>query len=427
VSPNERAASRQRRDPRFLENRDQRFEENTATPRLPQAAHPLADIFPLMEGAEFDALVADIRAKGLISPIIVLEDMVLDGRNRLAACAAAGVRPRFAAYAGGDPAGFVVSQNVARRHLDESQRSLIAAKLANMAQGARTDLQPSANSHEVSLEKAADMLNVSRRSVANAVAVIDKADPAVFKAVEQGRLAVSRAVEIIELPVEDQQSLAALPREDIVSSHERIKRAWARDETLRRIQAQAASSPAWPTARFPIIYADPAWKDDFGPNSRETERHFPTMETDDICALPVRKIVTDDGVLFLWALPHMLHKALRVMEAWGFEFRTFIVWEKDRAGLGQWARHQCEVLLIGRRGSFPPPPESLRPPQVIKAPRGKHSEKPAIFAELIQRWYPGIAKIELFCRGPAWPGWASWGNEAVAAETISDSESEAAP
>ena len=70
--------------------------------------------------------------------------------------------------------------------------------------------------------------------------------------------------------------------------------------------------------------------------------------------------------------------------------------------------------MIGRRGTFPPPPEFLRSPSVIHAPIGKHSEKPAIFAELIERWYPELPKIELFCRGRARPGWSAWGNEAEA-------------
>ena len=100
---------------------------------------------------------------------------------------------------------------------------------------------------------------------------------------------------------------------------------------------------------------------DFGPNGRETERHFPTMSLDDIKALPVHEIATPAAILYLWALPHMLPKALQVMEALGFEFRTSMFWVKDRVGLGQWACNHCEPLLIGRRGSFPPPSKSLPP------------------------------------------------------------------
>jgi ParB-like nuclease domain len=92
--------------------------------------HPLADIFPLVEGLEFAELVADIREHGLHEPIVVYEDKVLDGRNRLRTCTAAGFEPTFTAYTGDDPIAFVVSLNLRRWHLDESQRAMVAAKLA---------------------------------------------------------------------------------------------------------------------------------------------------------------------------------------------------------------------------------------------------------------------------------------------------------
>ena len=109
------------------------------------------------------------------------------------------------------------------------------------------------------------------------------------------------------------------------------------------------------------LLADPPWKDEFGPNGRAVENHYPTMDLDAIKALSVYEISTPDAVLFLWALPHMLPAALDVMAHWCFEYRTCMVWAKDRIGLGQWVRNQHELLLIGRRGKFPPPRESLLP------------------------------------------------------------------
>src|SRR5262245_41055019 len=106
------------------------------------AFHPLANVFPLIEGAEFEELVADITANGQNEPIVLHEEMILDGRNRYRACIAAEVEPSLAPYRGDDPLSFVISANLRRRHLDESQRAMVAAKLATMKQGARTDLSP---------------------------------------------------------------------------------------------------------------------------------------------------------------------------------------------------------------------------------------------------------------------------------------------
>jgi len=157
-----------------------------------------------------------------------------------------------------------------------------------------------------------------------------------------------------------------------------------REENLRGIGEAAALS-----GLFPIIYADPAWDDDFGHSGRDTEIHYPTMTLDEIKALAVEGIAAPDSVLYLWALPHMFHKALEVAATWGFKYRTHIVWNKDKIGLGRWARQKHENLLICRKGAFPPPPEALRSASVIDAPvSAVHSEKPAIFAQMIEAAYP---------------------------------------
>ena len=128
--------------------------------------HPLADVFPLIEGAEFDDLVADIKAHGLREPIVVFEDKILDGRNRYRACMAAGVEPAFTAYTGDDPISYMISLNLRRRHLDESQRALVAARLEQLKHGGdRKSEDQDANWH-LDREDAASLLNVGVRSVA---------------------------------------------------------------------------------------------------------------------------------------------------------------------------------------------------------------------------------------------------------------------
>jgi hypothetical protein len=96
--------------------------------------HPLAELFPSLEGDAFDALVADIKANGLHNCITLYDGKVLDGQNRLRACEAAGVEPLFDQYDGDDPLGFVMSMNVARRHLSVEQRSEVIRKLRELPQ-----------------------------------------------------------------------------------------------------------------------------------------------------------------------------------------------------------------------------------------------------------------------------------------------------
>jgi len=124
--------------------------------------HALAEFFPLLAGAEFDALVEDIRCHGLREPIITHENSVLDGRNRLRACEVAGVAPRFIEWApahpADDPLGFVISANLRRRHLDDGQRALIAERIANYQRGGAGARHPE---RFITLTQAATMMNVS--------------------------------------------------------------------------------------------------------------------------------------------------------------------------------------------------------------------------------------------------------------------------
>ena len=98
------------------------------------------------------------------------------------------------------------------------------------------------------------------------------------------------------------------------------------------------------------------------------------------------------------------------MQAWGFEYRSNIIWDKLSIGLGVWVRHEHEQLLIGRRGNQSPPERERRVRSIIRARRGRHSEKPQRFYELLEQMYPNTTKLELFARQSR-PGWTSWGNQ----------------
>jgi N6-adenosine-specific RNA methylase IME4 len=127
----------------------------------------------------------------------------------------------------------------------------------------------------------------------------------------------------------------------------------------------------------------------------------------------VASIAADDCVLFLWATAPMLHQALAVMTAWGFDYRTHAIWIKDRIGAGFWFRFRHELLLLGVRRAVPCPAQGEHWESVIEAPRSAHSEKPDAALEMIEAYVPNLPKIELNRRGEPRPGWRAWGNDAV--------------
>lgn len=159
--------------------------------------HPAADIFPRMGEEEYRQFKADIAANGMREPVWIYDGMVLDGRHRLRACEELGIEPSFREYAGDDPAGFVVSLNLHRRHLDASQRAMVAAKLATLGQG-----RPELNS-PIGLftqPEAAELLNVGLNSVKRARTVLEDGAPELIEAVERGEIAVSAAAKLAKPP-----------------------------------------------------------------------------------------------------------------------------------------------------------------------------------------------------------------------------------
>jgi len=162
--------------------------------------HPLANVFPLLEGEEFDALVADIKASGLCEAIWLYENQVLDGRNRFRACQVLGYDCPTRDYLGHDPVGFIISLNLRRRHLAESQRAMVGARLATLPRGANQHAEISAPTQQ----DAATLLHVSADSIQAARKVQHEGAAEVIAAVDAGAIAVSAALPLMTLPREVQ-------------------------------------------------------------------------------------------------------------------------------------------------------------------------------------------------------------------------------
>jgi len=177
---------------------------------------------------------------------------------------------------------------------------------------------------------------------------------------------------------------------------------------------------------FPLIYADPPWKwGHFGEQDEENEKgkdrtpdaHYPTLTYDQIRNFKIQghtidEIAMPNAALFLWCTSSNIKLALGVMYDWGFDYKTHMVWVKDRQGLGLIFRNKHELLLYGTRGNFPGP--QYQPASAQSFPRGKHSEKPAAFRKIIERMYPDFEakhRLEMFAREKT-KGWTTYGNEA---------------
>jgi N6-adenosine-specific RNA methylase IME4 len=317
--------------------------------------------------------------------------------------------------------------NLKRRHLSESQRAMVAAKLATFKHGGDRRSDQAANL-QVDRASAAKLLHVSERSVASAHEVRNHGAPELVSAVEHDDIAVSTAADVAKLPIQEQQEIVARGEPEILRTSKDIrarKTELRRSVRIARLAKISEGNTDLPLGqRFPIILADPAWKfrvyDEASGMDRAAANHYPTMPLEEICKLPVAQLATADSVLFLWCPAPHLREAFTVLDAWGFKYVTNIAWVKETKKLGYWVRNQHEHLLIAKRGNMPTPPPERRPSSVINAATREHSRKPDKAYALIERMYPELPKIELFARGKARKGWAVWGNEAVSHKPVDD-------
>ena len=171
--------------------------------------------------------------------------------------------------------------------------------------------------------------------------------------------------------------------------------------------------------KYDIIYADPPWKynDMLVGKAMHGTIPYETMTDREIQSLHISDIAANDCVLFMWATMPKLQEALNTIKAWGFKYKTCaFCWVKQNpksggifAGLGRWVQGNAELCLLATKGNPHRVSKSVK--QIVIAPRGRHSEKPAEVRDRITALMGGGTKIELFARQHA-DGWDCWGLEA---------------
>jgi N6-adenosine-specific RNA methylase IME4 len=379
-------------------------------------------LFDPLPDEDYERLKADIRERGVLVPVELDEDgNILDGHHRVRAwkeLKAEGVNladfPRMLrpSMSEEEKRNHVRALNILRRHLTKEQRAEV---MADMRRDGMT------------LQQIATAVNVSVGTVHNTLSSFSELknsetpmttvgkDGKSYPATKQRKVGTPGIT--VKNDRQQQQVQAAIKFVDtstgeILDAHEATRdHLREKREQTRRERAGKAAELSSAFGRYGVIYADPPWRYEHAPaNNRVIENHYPTMSLEEICALPVSDIRHEEAALFLWATSPKLHDALNVIEAWGFDYRTCMVWVKDRVGMGYYVRQQHELLLIATCGNMTTPPEGARPSSVFHAPRLEHSRKPDLVYDLIERMYPEYRKVELFARR-AREGWEAWGNE----------------
>lgn len=168
--------------------------------------------------------------------------------------------------------------------------------------------------------------------------------------------------------------------------------------------------------KYNIIYADPPWRYERRGVPGNPDQHYPTMTLEEICRLPVEQITDKNCALFLWTTFPKLQEAFKVIEAWGFKYRTLaFLWLKQNRkadtwfyGMGFWTRSNAEVCLLALKGH--PKRQCPGIHQFVISHLEEHSKKPDVVRDKIVMLMGDIPRVELFARQKT-PGWDVWGNE----------------
>jgi N6-adenosine-specific RNA methylase IME4 len=400
--------------------------------RIPH--HALAGLFPMFSEAELDELAEDIKTRGQEQPVWILDGKIIDGRNRDEACHRIGIDPWTKDYGGDDPLGFVLSLNLRRRHLTESQRAMVAAKIVDWERGMNQSTSGSAN---LPTRAAARRLSISERAVSAAKRVRDQGAPALLEAIETGRISVNAGEALSYLQREAQEEALRAEKKAIIAQAkeirtDRMKHArLVRTAVINAIAEKGFSSPGeMPRAAFAVGYCDvpwqqEAWSDETG---QDKGLRYPSMTAEELMALCAgdRSPFTRDALLYFWTTTNRFHHALKIIEAWGFEYMTAITWDKVHIGMGRWVRDRTEHLMVCKRGNFPGLDlYTAKPDSLYSEPKTDHSRKPVWFAEEIERMFPDMRKLELFQRRDSLAEgdvrlngkWEFWGNQAGTPES----------
>lgn len=335
---------------------------------------------------KFEELKQSIKENGLYEDIIInTENEVLDGHHRLRACKEVGVIPRFQVkfFDSKDKEMlYVMETNLYRRQLSVFQEIELRNEITKLKnrQGFRSDLTSSQNRLEVPIgtarKIAIEMPNAGRTLIAQALYVIDHAPEEIKEDARKGTNKGGISI-------------------------------WNAYKQTKQLTEAPQTPPILPEGVYSVIYADPPWTYTHSFLAGSPNTHYPTMETDKICELKVPS--HKDAVLFLWVTNPLLEDGLQVMQSWGFDYKTNIVWVKDRPGTGHYVRGQHELLLIGTKGNIGTPPTEARVSSVIQIPKTEHSHKPEEVYGIIEAMYNG-PYLELFATQKR-ENWKSWGNE----------------
>src|SRR5215216_147245 len=349
-------------------------------------------IYPLTKD-EYEALKQSLKDYGYLPqfPIVInRQGDVLDGHHRLKLCAELHKTPTFQIKEFENELKeelFVIDTNLARRQLNDYQRG------------------------EILLSKKKPILEkIAKQNMSLAGKGVKGFTPL-------GRVNAVIANEFgrSHMQLHKIETIMTKAPEEIKEQVRRGKSINQAYQQTQRLEDRDKPKPSLPQEEYDVLYIDPPWKYELGALRGGPENHYAVMTNEEIIekGVPAAK----NAVLFLWVTYPKTREAFDIIDAWGFEFKSEMIWIKDKIGTGYYFRGQHEKLYFCVKGDgLGVPAEADRPPSVLFAPRTEHSRKPSEVYDMIEKMFPRRKYIEMYARGSEHDerkGWKRWGLEAT--------------
>lgn len=306
--------------------------------------HPACKIFPALGESELKELADDIAVNGLLNPIVLLNGKLLDGRNRFAACKLAGVEPHFIEFAGDDPIGWVVSQNLVRRHLSASQRAVVALDLLPMLEKQAKQRQRNSNGYRKDCQLAPQDAHQAKGKAAKAAAQLAHSSTRYVEAIKSIKNDSPDLVDRIrtgELTIPDARRLITIEHQK--RTEEKARKKQKRDRTWKITDNQRP-------IECDLLIADPPYgitRESWEPNNLEDFTKKWCRKWSDCGA---------DFVAIFWSQAHLFNGRAWFDEALnGYGFQQLLTWHITNNGAHKsrkWFKQTWEpIFLYRRRGS----------------------------------------------------------------------------
>lgn len=362
-------------------------------------------LIPPLSSEELVALEESVTREGCRDPLVVWNDTIIDGHHRYAICHRYNISfstvERNELETELDVKLWMINNQFSRRNLPTETRLALAYRFKEFeAEKANARMQATqfkevddAASAPVRYPLETDKTNNEQKG--KTLEVIAQKAGVSTRTAEQ--------YDAIQRKGTEEQ------KNEVAEGKASIKKVYTQIRKAERLEKNKATE--WPEGKYRVIYADPPWsygdeRSGFG----GAVDHYNTMTMEELKNMPVASLSEDNAVLFLWGTAPLLSEALELIEAWGFKYKTNIVWDKVKGSLGNYTSVKHEHLFIATRGSGVPD-NTTRVDSVQTIERtSRHSEKPEEFRNIIETLYSYGNKLELFARKKV-DGWEVYGNE----------------